>query len=269
MSYPKKSLHFQKTTLTLALIGAIASGIPAGAQTPLARPNSSAASLDPVVFVAPDLSGKGRPGDRRGGASRGECPANINPRELVALVPDTKTSPSAGLTVDAHPTFWFNIPYAAREFYAIEFILLDEQENTVYQTRLSDIAPLPGIASFRLPETAAPLEVGETYKWIVKVQCKEPQPDDPETPPIFTRSSIIRVAPAPDLEDKLAIASTARERALIYARQGIWYNALTEIGNLRRTGSAESEWENLLSDIELKEIAAKPLVDCCSAGGEQ
>lgn len=269
MNYPTLSLHLRKTTLTVALIGAIASGIPARAQTTFTRPNSNAASLDSIVFVAPDLSGKGRPGDRSGGASRGGCQANVNPQELVALVPDTKTNPSVGLTVDAHPTFWFNVPYAADKLHALEFVLLDEQERTVYQTQLAEIAPLPGIVSFRLPETTTPLAVGETYKWLIKVYCEEPQLDDPETPLIFMGSSIIRVAPTPDLEDELKVARTERERAFIYARRGIWYNALTEIGNLRRTGSATADWENLLGKIDLDGIAAKPLVDCCSARGEQ
>jgi Domain of Unknown Function (DUF928) len=280
MNYFKTSLPLQKKTLALALVWSILGGIPTPAQTPLTQPNSSAASLDTIVFSVPDLTGRGRPGDRSGGASRGGCKANANPKDLVALIPDTNLNPSVGLTVDEYPTFWFNVPYPANDFHAIEFELLerlDGQENlpadqqefhTVYKTQLATALPLPGIISFRLPQTATPLEAKTTYKWFVKVYCQAPDPEDPDTPIVWMGGSIIRTTSSPELESELSAATSDRDRALVYARYGIWYNALTEIGNLRRAGSATADWEKLLSDIGLNGIADKPIIDCCLAASE-
>ena len=52
---------------------------------------------------------------------------------------------------------------------------------------------------------------------------------------------------------------------MVYARNGIWHEALTLIGNRRRTDSTNPElaqdWANLLAAVELEDIAKKPFID--------
>ncbi|MDY7012910.1 MAG: DUF928 domain-containing protein, partial [Cyanobacteriota bacterium] len=274
MNLTKASFLGSSNVWVASLLWAIAIGLPAIAQTLPTETNRGAPSRSPIIFSAPDLTDKGRPGDRQGAASRGPCSRNVNARELLALVPDTETNPSVGLTVDEHPTFWFSIPYAAQTFYAIEFELLepvDGQEtlppsqrdyNTLYASQLTNTTSLPGIASFRLPETAPPLKPNKTYKWFVRFYCEEPRLDYPEMP-LFMGGSIIRVEPAqysagePEpLDLAIALASSPRERALILARYGIWYDAFNEIATLHRTGAAIADLQALLEAISSSPIAS-------------
>jgi hypothetical protein len=285
MNFTKTLLLSAKKTLVLSLTWAMASSLPVAAQTPSTQSSSNALSRSPIIFSAPpDMTGKGRPGDRQGAASRGRCSRNVNARNLLALIPDTEMNPSVGLTVEEHPTFWFSVPYAAEDFYAIEFEILEPIEgqetlppeqrdyNTFYQTRLMDTAFLPGIASFRLPETAPPLKPNKTYQWSVRFYCGEPQVDYPDMP-LLMGGSIIRVAPtehrvdgSDTLEHALSSTTSSRERAFVLARYGVWYDSFNEIAHLRRTGSAIADWQALLDAIELEEMVSQPLVDCCISG---
>lgn len=283
MNYSKIFLLFSKKTVALSLIWTMAGSLSAAAQTPSIPTSRRSRALSPIVFSAPDLTGKGRPNDRQGAASRGRCSRNVNARKLLALVPNTEANPSIGLTLEERPTFLFSVPYGAENFYAIEFELLEPVEgeetrphegqeyNTFYQVRLTETASLPGIVSFRLPESAPPLELGKTYKWLVRFHCGEPEADYPDMP-LFMGGSIIRVDPSEYsagesemLDRALSLTNSPRQRALVLARYGVWYDLLNEMANLRRTGDAIDDWQALLDEIKLPEMASQPLVDCCTS----
>ncbi|MBD2578909.1 DUF928 domain-containing protein [Oscillatoria sp. FACHB-1406] len=260
----KFSLH--KKILALALLGAIAASLPlaANSQTLSERSRDSIDTIQPIVFATPDLSGRGRPGDRRGGASRGICPRHGRARDLVAFIPDTSSNPSIGLTTEAHPTFWFHVPYAAKDFSNLSFTLQDEEDNPIYTTQLTGLSNLPGIVSFQLPANAPSLTPGTTYRWVVSPSCEEGRSGNDEfSARVAVGGSVVRVAVDPEIDRELKEARTPRERALIYARNGFWYDTFTEIGNLRRAGEAGDDWEQLLDSLDLEEFAKRPLVDCC------
>lgn len=220
-----------------------------------------------LKFILPPLPSRGAPGRRKGAASRGECPSVSKP--LTALVPATGESSSEsrgklavataksvlGLTAAEHPTFWFYVPYTLASERSTEFVLLDEQNNYVYKSTFTPTG-VPGIISFRLPSTAAPLELGKMYHWYFLVNC---DPDDP----VFVEGWIQRVALNPVLSQQLAVAPP-RERVDLYATNGIWYEALTTLAELYRATPADTrlatDWTTLLQAVDLNNITSEPLV---------
>lgn len=245
----------QGKIIAFALSGAIASGcgFPSLAQVPA----NSRLDSEPIVFFAPDLTRRGRPGGRRGAASRGGCQTVIAPEQLVALVPKT----AIGKTVEEYPTVWLSIPFSSKDFHSLEFILNDSNGKMVYETLWHSTETLPGLVSFTLPPTIEPLEVGRTYDWYVTVYCQNPEQVEAES--IFVGGSIVRVAPSAELQEDLTAATTERGKAVALARHGVWYDALAAIGKLQTEDSARTDWQHLLAAIGLDELASQLRVDCC------
>lgn len=227
----------------------------------------------PVRFVPPPPPNLGAPsGRQRGGASRGECP-NVN-KPLTALVPATQKSlgekrgnPALntfesvwGLTVAAHPTLWFYVPYSLTAKLPIEFVLQDDQGKEVYKTSFKASQTQPGIVSLHLPSTEKPLEIGKMYHWYFIIDC------DPDAPPLV-EGWVQRVAPNPTLASQLQKA-TPRQRVALYAQQGIWHDALTTLAELRSANSGDAalsnDWVSLLQSVNLEAIATEPIVECCT-----
>ena len=62
-----------------------------------------------------------------------------------------------------------------------------------------------------------------------------------------------------------------RDRVLIYAQNGLWYDTLTNLIQLRRQNPKDAQlakdWEDLLQqspDIALDKIVNEPVVNCCT-----
>jgi Domain of Unknown Function (DUF928) len=198
-----------------------------------------------------DGSGRGRPGRRGGTGSRGDCPpVKVS---LTALIPAS----NLGSSVEAHPTLWFYVPYQSGEVASGEFSLQDEQNNDVYRTTFT-VSETPGVVSFSLA-SAAPLEINKKYQWYVKLYCTKQQ----SSAPVFIRGWVERVALKPELERQLQTANTPRERIALYAQNGIWYSALTELAKLRlaepQNATVNNDWANLLRDVGLENIAEKSI----------
>jgi hypothetical protein len=214
-----------------------------------------------VQFVPPPPPNLGRPaGNRRGGASRGDCPA-VDPH-LTALAPLMAQPASTavwGLTTIDRPTFWFYVPYAISPEHPAEFVLLDEANRYIYRANLTDVTTTPGILSIALPETVTPLEVGKVYQWAFLLYCDV---DDP----IFTRGSIERTQISAELAAQLEQAEPL-EAAALYAANGIWYEAIDTTAQLYRTQPTDpaiaTEWGSLLRSVDLGDLAEMPILDCC------
>ena len=223
--------------------------------------NSSRQLNKPLIFNAPpppdDINA---PGGRTGGGKRG-C-ENIDKqisgskgKRLTALVP-VYGSPDLelvlGLTIAAHPTFWFYIPYSHTPG---EFVLQDEADRTVYQTPVS-LSGTPGVVSLSLPSTASPLEIGKRYHWYFNIYC------NPQQPPVFVDGWIKRDSLNAALKNQLEKA-TPKQRVALYAANGIWYEALTASAELRRTDPNRADWAAMLRTIGLDDIASEPMLECC------
>jgi hypothetical protein len=172
----------------------------------------------------------------------------------IALLPKSAFS----LTTSANPTILVYTPYTSLKT-AIFRIVNRSDRQILYQTEV----PLPGesgILSFPLPRSIA-LEKGKTYVWSVTFPVKRPR--DPVSPHLW--GYLERIAPPPALEQKLRTASTETISA-IYAENGIWLDALTNLANLRCTApnnaTWQDDWESLLQQVELSKLAQEPLLGC-------
>ncbi|MBD2092537.1 DUF928 domain-containing protein [Microcoleus sp. FACHB-1515] len=225
------------------------------------------ATPQPLHYVAPPPppgSDRGSPTRQIDMGTRSPCGnfAAVN-QFLTALIP--KSQPV--FTVSERPTFWVYIPYTSSEVESINFSLGRDGSATLIGLRPPD---RPGIISIALPNDAPPLEIGQTYQWSVSVSCQS-NPSEP----LFVEGSIQRVAIDPTLAGSLAAASP-HEQAQLYAENGIWYDALTTLGNLYRTepvnAELASDWASLLSALEIdlrdrgidfdtRNIVASPIVN--------
>jgi hypothetical protein len=200
----------------------------------------------------PDFSGDGRPRKREGGGSRGECLVKNKP-PLTALIPTT----NLGLTVVESPTFWFYVPYTLTPEHFVEFVLKDGN-NYVYKTKFSGREIPPGVVSLRLPSTVS-LEARKNYDWYFLIYC-----DSQNKNKFVSVNGLVRRVERPNLKNQLQWA-IPQERLIVYASQGIWYDALNEIAERRRTSpeddNLKNDWESLLQSVGLKKLALEPIVE--------
>jgi len=231
-------------------------------------------------FVAPPPPDRGAPSQRKGAASRGgtslgTCPSLENP--LTALVPITKILgdqsgsgmlPSEfvwGLTVIEHPTFWFYVPYLPTALSSVEFVLQDEKDNDVYRTPVT-LAEIAGIVSVRLPPTSAPLLIGKIYHWFfkIKIACASKKQFNVKD---YVEGWVQRVTLSNTFKRQLKV-STPQQRIDLYAKNGIWYDALTTLAELRLVAPEDTilkaNWNNLLQSADLAYIASQPILPYCS-----
>ncbi|MBI4784556.1 MAG: DUF928 domain-containing protein [Oscillatoriophycideae cyanobacterium NC_groundwater_1537_Pr4_S-0.65um_50_18] len=209
---------------------------------------------------------RGAPGSRGEGASR-SCKAGSLP--LMALVPEQTLSatPGAapitqvwGLTSTDHPRFWFAMPYAATQVSAIEFVLQNSQDQTVYRTPIS-VPAAPGIMAVSLPTTVNGLEPNQPYHWFFKVRavCEPNQAATLD----YVEGWIQRTPLDPGLRDRLT-QSTPRQQAVLYAENGIWYDALTTLADLKLAQPDDraiaQDWTDLLKAVGLENLADQPLL---------
>ena len=220
----------------------------------------------------PKFPDNGAPtGRRRGGTSRDGCPALNKP--LTALVPGEETlgevqagtSPKIisksflASTVAKYPTFWFYVPKLHTTAHRSEFVLQNEAGDDVYATALT-LPEKPGIISISLPQSSQySLEKDLKYHWYFKVHCGVTQ----KTPDyFFVDGWVQRVALNRDLESLLKGAKTGEYIA--YAANNIWYDALTNLAELRCTNSQnhmlKDDWANLLRLVGLQDLAQEPVV---------
>jgi hypothetical protein len=169
--------------------------------------SSGEPNLLPQV-LAYDPPPRGAPGDRTDAGSR-------DPHNFLALIPAT----NLGLTAIAHPTFWLYLPTSLPDDIPFEFVLRDEQQEVVFRT-VFELEKAAGIASFSLPENSPPLEIGKKYQWCFL--CGN----------ISRHGWVERVAMKPEILVQLETAAL-RQRVLLFAKHGLWYETLTELVALR------------------------------------
>ncbi|MBC1236281.1 DUF928 domain-containing protein [Nostoc sp. 2RC] len=225
---------------------------------------------NPIHFnPPPPPSDRGAPGNRGEGASRGECTQLDVP--LTAIVPSyeqqlkTGTNQTVtiteiwGLTSREQPSFWFYIPYEKSSIKSLEFVLQTDNDTTIYRQNIT-APPIPGIVRVQLQNQKNILEANKPYHWFfkVKVAC-DSQPGTSN----YVEGWVQRVNLDVSLREQIK-KSSPREQAAIYAKNGIWYDALTTIAELRLTNVDDSQlakdWENLLQVVKLEKLVTKALI---------
>lgn len=206
-----------------------------------------------VRFVPPPPSGAGAPrGRRSGGAGRDDCPAVDRP--LTALMPDN----NLGLTVTESPTFWFFVPQLPAIARSGEFVLQDEKHNDVYRTPFK-LSEKRGIVSIRLPSNPqSSLKKDQMYRWHFRIYCQQQTTSEY----FWVEGWVKQVALNPTLENQLEAAKP--QDYIAYAENGIWYEALTKLAELRlsdpQNATLTENWAQLLRTVGLEEFAKEPLL---------
>ena len=209
---------------------------------------------------------RGRPPNRTSGGSRGPCSA-----QLIALVPGSgevkveggnclsESVSALALTSVETPTLWFYVPEQSTAKLSAEFVLLERKQ--VVHKQLIGLSETPGIIHIYL---TLPLETDEQYRWLFSILINPQRPS--QNPAV--EGLIQRIEPDSTLNSQLKEATSQRELMAIYARNGIWHDALTSLAQLRREApgdaSLTANWSDLLSSVGLGAIAEFPLVDCCT-----
>lgn len=221
----------------------------------------SPAQKSKIQFTPPPPpSTIGTPQSGRGAGSRG--PACKRYENVTPLVPLAKTAIRWGLTSKEHPRLWFYAPQGLAANIPLELVFQDEagqnRSRTVFHTSETPV----GIFSVSLPATATPLQVGKIYRWSVSIYC------DPETIdiPVTLQGALERVTLSSKVQNQLSATHSVLEQANLYARNGLWYDALTTLGeglrNSKEPGIA-SAWKDLLQQASLDQVPSTAIVPCC------
>ncbi|MBN3911009.1 MAG: DUF928 domain-containing protein [Nostoc sp. NMS1] len=216
-----------------------------------------------ATFNQPPIPPGPPPGGRvRGGAKRSIPGCPITKHDLTALVSFTQEANSVinvwGKTTLEHPSWFFYVPYTKNSPYAVEFVLQDQDSNEIYKKAIV-LPEKPGVISVSLPTTSPSLALNKQYRWFFTINCDQ----EKNAPPTFVEGVIQRVelnsATVKELE-----TTELLKRYAIYAQNGIWYDALTTLAQLRqknpKDAKLQAEWQNLLGGIHLNDIAAEPIL---------
>lgn len=179
---------------------------------------------------------------------------------LTALVPKS----NFGTTVAESPKFFFYIPDADVAGTEAVFILRNEQQDEVYQKTVTlkdqdsdSIISIDFSGSSYLPT----LEIGKSYSWeFALILNKKDRSGDP-----YVSGSITRVEANSEIKGILDQKLVPKQPG-VYAANGIWYESLASLAQLRCTNPNDatitSDWQSLLQQVGLPEIATKPLAQC-------
>ena len=250
------------TTVALSTLAA------AAFSSVLLVPSVAIAQLQPTLPIQFDpgtLENPGRPGDRRrGGGSRGGCQADIPltaiayaSSQIVEELGVQSVEETVGtLTTQAQPVLWFYLPGPRAESRRAEFIVKDSQDDLLYQGQLVGETDSSGIVSVPMPLT---LEPDASYHWALILDCDE-------SDRTWVEGWVERRTADPLLTETLA-ETNARSRAALYANHGYLQDTLTELAALRIANPEDEaiaqDWATFLSDLDLLDLTAAPLLDCC------
>jgi hypothetical protein len=213
-------------------------------------------------FQQPKLPRNGAPtGRRRAGAGRNpECPSSLT--RLTALVPGDEEKSFLASTVVENPTFWFYVPQLSETTRSGEFVLqvLDGKDvQNVYRTPLT-LSGKSGIISITLSsQSQYSLKADKKYHWYFHIYCGDPQKTSDN---FYVDGFVQKQVLTPTLDSQLKAAKS--RQYIAYSANDIWYDALTNLGQLRRANPQDAtinkDWVDLLNAIGLPDLAKEPIV---------
>jgi hypothetical protein len=176
--------------------------------------------------------------------SRGGC-AGDTQTKLTVLAPQSHV----GQTTSTHPTFAWFVPDS--QPYPILFQLYEYDANDTRQlVETINLQSSPGIMTLSLPKDKSGLSVGKRYRWQVVMLC------DPNSPSsaLVVEAEIDRVEMPPALKTSLSATTDPRERAKLYASEGLWYDAMGEVLTSDKERAREFTLSLLENLVELETL---------------
>ncbi len=234
------------TTIVILSTIATATILPTIAQTN-PQPNPIKPKTSSKIRWKPPIppSSLGIPGNRaQGGGTRGCQPY----QGIAALVPLSPQKIAWGQTIANRPTVWLNIPQGLAKDLSIEIAVREQNGKPVAKQLLTTKNQIPaGSIGVSFPP-ATVLQLDRTYRWEVAVYCDNAERIDS---PLVVQGQIQRIA-APS---QLSTAKTPLEMAQILAENGIWYDAISQLGNRLATTKEPqltTAWSELLKSADIK-----------------
>ncbi len=199
-------------------------------------------------------SSLGIPGNRaQGGGTRGCQPY----RGIAALVPMSPQQIAWGQTISDQPTVWLNTPQGLAPDLLMEMTVREQNGKLVAKQSYTTKRKISsGAIGITFPPTAA-LQIDRTYHWAVAFYCDT---DERVDRPFLVQGQIQRIA----TPTALTTAKSSLESIQILAANGIWYDALTQIGNrFRQTKDRDLAiaWSQLLKSAGIN--GSDRIRDCC------
>ncbi|HBL13589.1 MAG TPA: hypothetical protein DD379_19760 [Cyanobacteria bacterium UBA11162] len=198
------------------------------------------------------------------GGSRIEDPENLRCQghqpdiPLIALLPQS----TMGITLDEYPTFLVYIPDVDLEYTLGELVIYADEDTSIYSQRieLKDADSIIKIEMSNSPSLPK-LEIGKSYFWTFTILFDPIDRSDST----YVSGWIERVEANSDLQHQLS-SVLPQQQPSIYAANGIWYEALTSLAKLHCSDpndvAVTADWESLLQQVGLSEIASKPIAQC-------
>jgi hypothetical protein len=238
-------------TLAMALPIAILDNQPGLAQD--TEPTDQEELLPSTTSFRPPRNPRRRSGDRTTtGTRRGICEGNSQPSFVAALGP----SETVDFTTSARPKLSWYLP-PSDVSYPVQFRLLaPDAAGTpalIYQVELSYIE---GFNTHQLPPEVASLSTDTEYRWQVVVVCDANSPSRS----LAQELSFEVVPPSLTLQQNLETATTPTERALAYAEEGYWYDAIAQVASANDSESRAVR-QSLLRDLAQIESADASLYE--------
>lgn len=178
-------------------------------------------------------------------ASQPDSPETCKPATL--LLP----SSNIGLTASEYPTFFVGVTRYAKNG---TFTLYDQAGTKISEMSIPLNENL-GVFAINLPKTAPGLEIGKYYRWSFSVVYGP-------TKQGMAEGFIRRIEINRNLQEKLEKANPL-ERAALYAQNGIWFDTLSTLSQMRQkepnNTTLVNEWQELLKSQGLETVAQMPL----------
>lgn len=198
----------------------------------------------------------GKPGNRRGLATRGGgCQVSGTPT-LTTLVPRN----NVGLTASATPTFYWFMPSNTYKYVNFTLYKVDAEDNPtdLVYAATSQISGQNGLASVSLPAqgTTQSLEAGSSYQWRVRLLCS-----NNDRRGLSAAGWVTYAPPSPLLANQLAAQPI--NKSDIYAEAGYWYDAVKELALQKQAypnnPAVKQAWKSLMEEetVQLNQIAAQ------------
>lgn len=209
-----------------------------------------------IIFKPPPNQDKPISTSSGGSRSNWQCPqdatldtTSANKTPLMLLAP---TDSNYGLTIAEHPTFLVYLPQTSAKQVVLSLMT---EDNHLHSQSFIPIKGEPGIISIKLADSFPPLEVSKNYQWSLVLICGEkPNPNDP----VIT--SWVRRVVLPQLQSH---PRTTLEQADAYSEQGIWYDAVINLAQIRNAQPNDQViadiWTDFLKSVGLEAIATQPV----------
>lgn len=183
-----------------------------------------------------------------GGGSRG-CSEDRG-RSLTLLTPNDHIP----TTVSGRPTFLWYVRTNALQM--MRFTVVEPNVSKPIMEKFLEVEK-PGIVQIKISPNIPELVEGKKYRWTVSIVCNERRRSEN----IYARAWIERVPNTPALVQKMSTVTEERERAMIYANSGIWYDAISTIYQNSITNSKDQLTYKylfeLLDQVGLSKVAAQ------------